>query len=258
MLSIIDFIKDKNNTVLIKSSIIALLVISLVVLIVIAIKKERKLTNNERIKRISAISILSALSFVLYMVKFNLPFIFPSFLEIQFSNVPVLIGGFLYGPIAGVIIVIVRMVLKMPFTSTAGVGEFADLVIGISIVLVASLIYHHNKTKKSAVKALVFSSLTWVIVGIISNWLFLIPFYIEFYFGGSVDALVGMLSVIPGVTVQNYMWKYLLFATIPFNLVLSVAANAVTFLVYKRVSFLAHSHDDEEVNDVKELSANHK
>jgi riboflavin transporter FmnP len=258
MLSIMDFIKNKNNTVLIKSSIIALLVISLVVLIVVAIKKERKLTNNERIKRISAISILSALSFVLYMVKFNLPFIFPSFLEIQFSNVPVLIGGFLYGPIAGVIIVIVRMVLKVPFTSTAGVGEFADLIIGVSIVLVSSLIYHNNKSKKSAIKALVSSSFTWIIVAVVSNWLFLIPFYIEFYFGGSTEALVGMLSVIPGVTAENYMWKYLLFGAVPFNLVLSTAANIVTFLVYKRVSFLAHSHDEEEVSQSSELRINHK
>lgn len=251
LLTFVDFLKGNLN--IIKISIICLLIISLITLVVIAKKREEQLTKSERIKRISSISILSALSFVLYMVKFNLPFIFPGFLEIQFSNVPVLIGGFLYGPIAGIIIVIVRMVIKVPFTSTAGVGEFADLIIGLAIVLVSSLIYQKNKTKKNAVKALGYSSLTWVFIGLVSNWLILIPFYIGFYFDGNVQSLVGMLSVIPGVDENNYMWKYLLFGNIPFNLVLSVAANFVTFIIYKRVSILVQDHDIEEKEQPSKL-----
>ena len=260
MLNIIDFIKNESNLVLIKIVIMAILIIGLITLTFVAIKKEKQLNKSERIKRIAAIAILSSLSYVLYIVKFNLPFIFPSFLEIQFSNVPVLIGGFLYGPIAGVIIVIVRMILKIPFTSTAGVGEIADLIIGIAIVLVSSLIYQKNKTKKNAVKSLVVVNITWTLVGLISNWLFLIPFYIFFYFDGSVEALVGLLSVIPNITVDNYMWKYLLFGNLPFNLVLSTVVNVVTFLVYKRVSFLVHDLGSvtEEENKTTEMEISHK
>ncbi len=72
-----------------------------------------------------------------------------------------------------------------------------------------------------------------------ANYLFVIDFYIEFYFNGSVDPLIGMLSIIPGeVNADNYMWKYIVFAAIPFNIVLSTLVYFITFLVYKRISHL--------------------
>lgn len=259
LLNFIYFLKQYQT--LVKIIIIAVLIIAIVALIVYAIKKEKQLTKREKIKRITFISILSAFSFVLYMVKFNLPFIFPSFLEVHFSNVPVLIGGFLYGPIAGVIVVIVRMILKVPFTSTAGVGEFADLIIGIAIVLVSSIIYQKNKSKKGAVIALISSSLTWTIIAFISNWLILIPFYIYFYFGGydNIQALIGLMKVIPGVNENNYMIKYLIYGNLPFNLLLSSAVSIVTFLVYKRVSIIAHDLDgNEEIVKANVVEISHK
>ena len=94
------------------------------------------------------------------------------------------------------------------------------------------------KTKKGAVIACIWGMFVWVFVAVMANYLFVIDFYIEFYFNGAVEPLVGMLSVIPGVNTENYMSKYILFAAIPFNILLSGLVYLITFLIYKRISHL--------------------
>lgn len=228
--------------------IIAMLVLFVILGFIIAkeIKKEKHLPRREKIQRRTFIGIFSALSFVLYMVKISAITIFPTipfFLDIQFSSVPIFIGGFLYGPVTGVIIALVRMALKAPFTGTLLVGELMDLIIGISTVLVSSSIYRKDRTKKGAIKALVAASFTWVVIAFFSNWAFILKFYISLYGFGSV---FGMLSVIPNLNENNYMWRYLLLANLPFNILLSTLVSIVTFAVYKRVSTLAR---DYEINE---------
>lgn len=194
--------------------------------------------RDEKIQLITKISIFSALSTILYMLKFPvsgvLPFM-PSFLEIQFSNLPVLIGGFALGPIPGLLIVVVRTLLKLPFTHTFGVGELADLVIGISLVLVTSLIYRTRKSKTSFIIALILGCFVWIVIGALSNYFFILPMYMEAY---GFKAVYGMLQSIPGITEANYMIKYILIAIVPFNLILSVSVSLITILVYKRISHL--------------------
>lgn len=193
--------------------------------------------RKQILDKITKIAIFSALSYILYFVpKFPLPF-FPSFLEVNFSLLPALLSGFALGPIGGSIVVLIRFVLKLPFTHTQGVGELADLLIGLGVILSSSLVYLKNKTKKGGTLALVIGSLTWVFMGIITNYFINIPFYINAFFGGNLEPLLGMLQkVIPSVTSENYMIKYILFAVIPFNLLLSVTCSVVTFFVYKRIS----------------------
>jgi len=195
--------------------------------------------RNNRILQIAIIANLSALSLLFYFVlKFPLPFIFPSFLDIQFSNLPAIIGGFILGPVGGATIIVIRTIIKLPFSTTAGAGEIIDLIIGMSTVLTSSIIYKKLKTKKGAIIASICGMLVWTFVAVMANYLFVIDFYIEFYFNGAVAPLVGMLSVIPGVTVDNYMEKYILFAAIPFNILLSGLVYTITFLVYKRISHM--------------------
>jgi riboflavin transporter FmnP len=198
------------------------------------------MTRN-RVVQLTAIANLTALSVLFYFtLKFPLPF-FPSFLDIQFSNLPAIIGGYALGPIAGSAIVVIRTLIKLPFSTTAMVGEIIDLVIGVSTVLASSLVYRKMKTKKGAIIGMVAGIAVWVFVAVMANYLFVIDFYIEFFFGGAVEPLVGMLSVIPGVTVDNYMEKFILYAAIPFNLLLATLVYGITFLVYKRISTLIHS-----------------
>ena len=100
-------------------------------------------------RNIAVMAMLSALSFVLYaFVKFPLPFLFPGFLDMQFSDLPALLGGFALGPYAGGIIIVIKCLIKMPFSSTACVGELADIIIGLANVIPASIYYAKNKCKK--------------------------------------------------------------------------------------------------------------
>ena len=196
--------------------------------------------RNNRVLQIVIIANLTALSVLFYFtLKFPLPFIFPSFLDIQFSNLPAIIGGFILGPIGGGAIIVIRTLIKLPFSSTAGAGELIDLIIGLATVLTSSIIYKRMKTRKGAIIASLWGMFAWVFVAVMANYLFVIDFYINFYFNGAVEPLIGMLSIIPGeVNADNYMWKYIFYAAIPFNIILSSLVYLITFLVYKRISHL--------------------
>ena len=189
--------------------------------------------KNNLIQKITLTAILSVMSSILYFFfKFPLPF-FPQFLEVNFSMIPIFIGGYLTGPIFGSIIVIVRFLVKLMATHTAGVGEFADLTIGLIAVLVSSIIYMENKTKKGALISLIAGALSWIVASAFINWLILIPSYINIYFNGDLSKLIAMLTIIPGVTEDNYMEKYIFFGAIPFNALLAIFVSTFTFFVYK-------------------------
>lgn len=200
-------------------------------------------------KKIALTAILSTLATILYMfIKFPLPMLFPSFLDFQVSNLPAIIGGFLLGPVYGSLIVIIRFLIKLSFTSTQYVGELADLIIGLAVVISSSIIYKKNKTRKGALIALTTSTVIWVITSVLLNRYVLVPFYIELVFKGDVNAFVNFCKIIPGINEQNYMQKYLVYAVLPFNLLLSISVNLITFLVYKRLSnFIKTYFNDEQV-----------
>ncbi len=202
--------------------------------------------SKKSVVKLTVVANLTALSVLLYFLKFPLPFIFPIFLEIQFSNLPAIIGGFALGPIGGSLIVFIRFLIKLLASKTAGVGELIDLLIGLSVVLVSSIIYMKNKTKKGAMYASLAGVLTWTLIAVLANYLFIVDFYIEFYFKGDIAPLLGMLAVIPNINAENYMGKYLLYAIIPFNLLLSSLVFSVTFLVYKRISNLIHHFSEKK------------
>lgn len=233
-----DFIQANQNAF--KVVLLVVFSISLVILSILAYKYEsRSKGNGEKIKKMVTLSILAAISVILYLfVKFPmnllLPFI-PGFLDVQFSNLPVYIGGFMFGPISGTIITIIRLLVKLPSSTTAGVGELADFLIGFATVLISSMIYHHHKTKKGAIIALFSIVISWTVTAIIINWSFILAFYMHLY---GFDAIFGMLTTIPGITPDNYMGYYILFAVIPFNLILSSLVSLLTFVIYKRLSMI--------------------
>jgi len=195
---------------------------------------------------------LAALSVVFYFFpKVPLPFIFPSFLDLQLSNLPAIIGGYALGPIAGSLIVVVRTLIKLPFSQTAYVGELVDLIIGVSTVVASSLVYKKVHTKKGAFLGMIAGMVAWTVIAVLANWLFVLDFYIEFFFGGNIDYLLGSLEVIPGVNESNYMGKYILYAILPFNLLLSGIVYGFTFVVYKRISELITSLNERFEKDKK-------
>lgn len=225
---------------------LAFIVYELFFIFVINKKKveKKEISRNQKIKNMVTIAIFSSISIVLYLTfKFSLP-IFPEFLKLQFSNLALILGMFLLGRKGGITIVLIRTIVVLPFSGTFFVGELADLIIGISIVLIGTHLYDKNKTKKGAIISLVGIALTWVMVSLIANYFMLIPFYINLMFGGNEEVFVSMLKVIPNVTSENYLWKYILFGALPFNALLSIVVCFVTFITYKRLSIIYHKFDE--------------
>ena len=195
--------------------------------------KQTKEKRRKRIIRFIAVtSVMSALSIGLYFLRFPLPF-FPPFLKVQFSALPLLMLGLLEGPIAAVIGLVLKTLLSLAFSHSLFIGELADFLISLCAVLSASLFYHFHKTKKGGAIALLLSTISWIIGGAIINYFILIPFYVNAY---GFDAVFGMLKIIPGITEDNYLIYYILFANIPFNVMLSIVVNVVTYFTYKKVS----------------------
>lgn len=217
--------------------------------------KEQKIFSVEKI---AVTGILTAISWVLYMyVKFPLPFLFPSFLDIQFSDMPALLGGFAWGPWVGCAIVVFRGLLKMPFSGTACVGEIADIIIGIALVLPASLIYQKHKSKKGAIVSLLVGSASAVLASVIVNRFMLIPLYVKLLFNGSWAPLIGMVEgIYPNVTKETFYRYYILLATIPFNFLRCFICAIVTYFVYKPLSKALHwefkpkKHTEEQTQDL--------
>lgn len=188
-----------------------------------------------KIRTIVCVGMLAAISAILMLAEFPLPFIAPSFYELDFSEVPILIGAFALGPMAGVLTELVKVLLNLVIngTDTAFVGEFANFLIGCSLVLPASLIYKCKKSKTSAVIGLVCGTVTMAVVGVFLNALVLLPTYSVAY-GMPLDALLGMGAAIhPSV---GNVWSFALLLVAPFNLIKGALVSIVTMLLYKHVS----------------------
>lgn len=194
--------------------------------------------------RMSVIAVFAALAFALYLVRIPLAFAFAPWLELNFSDIPALIGTFALGPMAGSIVVIVKILLKLVVqgTSTAFVGELADLLIGLALVLPAGAVYRKKRTVGGAVLALVAGSVCSVACAVLANRFVLIPFYAKQW---GMGTLAGMLTALfPSCTEENFYTFYLWASVLPFNLLRCLAAGIVTFFVYKHVSRLIKRLND--------------
>ena len=191
--------------------------------------------------RVAFIAMFATLAGVLYILNFSMPFAFPSFLEFKLSDIPILIGSFTLGPAAGAIITVVEILLKLVVkgTSTMFVGELSDLVTSCAFAVTAGLIYRKHRSSKGALVAMAIGTVTEVTVAILFNWLALVPFYVEFFFNGNWDPLIGMMTpLFPSCTKETFYNFYLWASVLPFNLLRCLVAILVTLPVYKRISRL--------------------
>ena len=239
-----DFLR--NNLTLVKILFIVFLVLLLIGATFIAKKFERAQTRSEKIKKYVTIAVFSGLSVPLYLFA-KIPFPIFTFLKLQISILPAYIIGFLLGPTSGVMVVLIRTAICIPFTKNMCVGELADLCIGVAATLTSSIYYLKNKTKARAAMSLVFASVAWVITAIIANIILLLPFYIKLVFNDNLAGFVSMLAEnVPSINESNYMLMYVLIGVIPFNLIITVVSSVITFIVYKRISKLYHNIAKED------------
>ena len=181
--------------------------------------------------RIAVIAMFSALAAILYIFNFALPFAFPSFLEFKFSDIPVLIGSFALGPVSSVIIVVSEILIKLVVkgSSTMFVGEISDLLTSCAFAVTAGIIYKKHRTFKGALVGMAVGTAVEVVVALLINWLFLVPFYVQFLFNGNWAPLLGAMNkLFPNCTRENFYNYYLWVSVLPFNLLRCLVAVLYT------------------------------
>ena len=189
----------------------------------------KKLFNT---KNLVLMAVFAALAAVLMLFEFPLPFIAPSFYEIDLSEIPILIGSFIMGPVSGVIMEAIKIILKLCIKGTT-TGENANFCIGIYFVVPASIIYQKKKKKKGAITGMLLGTVIMAVAGVVLNYFVMIPFYVK-AFGMPLDKIIEAGKAINPL-ISNKL-NFTIVCVAPFNLVKGVIDGFVTFLVYKKIS----------------------
>ena len=182
-------------------------------------KKTKFLSTSKLVK----ISILSAIGYILMFISIPLPMLFPDFLKIDITDLPALLGGVALGPMAGVTIALLKNLLQFVtgMSTTGGVGEFANFLIGGSFVFTVSYIYSKKR------------ELSGVVIGLISgisNYFIILPFYETI--GWPIETVVAMGAAINPV-IDSKM-SFVIWMIAPFNILKSGLISLLTLPMYKK------------------------
>lgn len=183
-------------------------------------------------KNLTMIAMFSAISAVLMVFEIQLPFS-PSFVKFDFSDLPVMLGGFLIGPFAGGIIVFMKILLHFLLNGTTSffVGDLSNLLLTLSFVLPASFIYQQKKTKKTAIQGLLVSIICTSLLAIIFNLFLIFPLYLKVLNLKMVD-LINMIHVVNPLVKD--VFTMIVFSLLPFNLFKYSIVSMITMLSYKK------------------------
>ncbi len=194
------------------------------------IKKHKVMSTNTMTK----VAILSAISYILMFISMPMPGLFPDFLKIDISDVPAIFGGMALGPFAGFMIVFIKNLFQaMTASTTAWIGEIANLLIGGSYVVIVSLVYRNKKNLKGLLVGFILGTIAMVIVGCLTNYYMLLPFYGKIM---PMEAIIDMGNLInPKVT---DLGSFVIWMIAPFNLVKATLISLITLPLYKKMEVL--------------------
>lgn len=188
----------------------------------------KKKTINVRYMTMTAM--LSAVAFVLMFLEFNVPFM-PSFIKMDLSELPALIGAFAMGPASGVIICLIKNLLHLLMSTTGGVGELSNFILGALFVIPAGLMYKKKKGRKSALIGSLIGAVVMAVVSVFSNYVIVYPVYTAFM---PMDTIISMYQAI--LPSANTLLKCLVIFNMPFTFVKGLINVIITFLIYKHIS----------------------
>ena len=192
--------------------------------------------STSKVRVLTGTAMLGAVAAVLMYLEFPIP-IMPAFVKLDVSELPALIASFAYGPVSGILVCLIKNLIKLPSTSTAAVGELFNFVMGALFVGVAGLIYKRNKTRKGAIVGALLGALVMAVVSVPYNYFIVYPAYVVMYHL-PLDAIIVMYQAInPNV---NGLLACLLVFNLPFTFVKGALDAVLCFLVYKPLSPILH------------------
>ena len=184
--------------------------------------------------RLVLLALFAAISSVLMYLEFALP-IFPGFLKLDFSEFPALIAAFMFGPLGGIAVALVKNLLHLPVSLTGGVGELANFVISSALVGTAGLIYKFRKTKSGALIGMAAGTVAMCVTGFLANYFVMLPLY-DRVMGFTEEKIVAISSAI--IPFIKNKFDVVLWSITPFNLFKGIIMSTITFLLYKHLSTL--------------------
>jgi len=192
--------------------------------------KMNKKNKKMNVRTITMTGLFGALSAVLMMFSFNVP-LMPSFIKMDFSELPALIAAFAMGPLSGVMVCLVKNLINVMFSTTGGVGEFSNFVLGCAFVIPAGVIYKKNKSKRSALIGSIVGDVFMAVFSVFSNYFVVYPVYSMFM---PMKAIVGMYHEIYS-GIDNLLQALIIF-NMPFTFIKGLFSIVITFIIYKHIS----------------------
>ncbi|MBQ7886952.1 MAG: ECF transporter S component [Clostridia bacterium] len=189
--------------------------------------------NSNAMFNLTRCGLLSAMAVILFYIE--IPVV--AFYKLDLSTLPAILAGFAMGPLQGIAVIIVKNLVHMLGTSTAGVGELADILMSCAFVIPASLYYRRHKDRKSALVAMLIGSVTMIVAAVLVNYFILIPAY-QVLMNLPLEVIIGMGQKVFGFIDTTV--ELVLAITAPFNILKAAVLSVVTYLLYKRVSPLLH------------------
>ena len=181
-------------------------------------------------------AMLSAVSIVLMQFDFSVP-LMPSFIKMDLSDLPALIGSFSMGPLYGVIIALVKNLLHLLRTSTGGIGELSNFLLSALFVLPAGVIYQKKKTRKRAIIGAVFGAACMAVGSVITNYFIVYPVYTAFM---PMETIIAMYQAILPSIKNGDLLSCLVIFNMPFTFVKAMLSVVITLLIYKPLSPIIH------------------
>jgi riboflavin transporter FmnP len=197
--------------------------------------------KSKTVRYLAVTAMLGALSFVLQLFEFPLPFLIPSFVEFDFSDLPALVASFSMGPISGIAVALIKNVLHLPMTTTGCVGELANFLLTATFVGIAGIVYHRYKTRGGALVGSVTGAVAMSVLSVPINYFLTYPIYYNFMPKEAI--LAAYQAIFPFVkSIYTCLW----FFNAPFNLGKGLVISLITFLIYKRISPLIKGKKKEK------------
>ncbi len=192
-------------------------------------------------RAIAMTAIMGAAAAVLMLLEFPIPFLIPTFVKMDFSELPALIASFAIGPVSGVAVCLIKNLVNLPFSTSGGVGELCNFLLGCALVLPAGWIYRWKKSRAGALIGSVCGAAVMAIFSFPLNLFVTYPIYTKFF---PLDTIIGMYqALLPGV---NSLEACLLIFNLPFTLLKGLLVTALAFLIYKPLSRFIKGKDRTE------------
>lgn len=187
---------------------------------------------NSHVRKIAVTAMLAALSTVLMFLSFPVPTLIPSFVKMDFSELPALVAAFVISPWAGAAVCLVKNLINALFTTTGGIGEVCNFLLGVMMVVPAGLIYKYKKTRTGALIACLTGCVIMAGASILINYYISYPVYFNIF--APEETILDLYRLInPNV---GNLWDALIWFNAPFTFVKGVLVSAITFVIYKPLS----------------------